>query len=146
MKEKERNKVPITALLMLKQKNRILLIRRKNVKYENKKYCFPGGHVEKGEEVKKAMIRETKEEIGITIEYDDLKLKHIVDRKVGDNAYIDFIFECTLWKGRPRILEKDKADKLKWFTIDETDEVVIPFMKDVLNNEEDMYISYGWEE
>lgn len=40
MKEKERNKVPITALLMLKQKNRILLIRRKNVKYENKNIVF----------------------------------------------------------------------------------------------------------
>ena len=56
MSEK-RNTVPITALLMLKKANKILLLKRINTGYEDGKFCFPGGHVEKGEPIHEAMIR-----------------------------------------------------------------------------------------
>ena len=64
----KRNTIPITALLMLRKGNKVLLLRRFNTGYEDGNYCFPGGHVEKGEPIYKAMIREAKEEIGIEIE------------------------------------------------------------------------------
>ena len=54
------------------------------------------------------MIREAKEEIGIDIKDKDLNLVHICNRKVKDNAYVDFIFECKEWKGKIEIMEKEK--------------------------------------
>lgn len=146
MSEGKRNTIPVTALLMLRKSDKLLLMRRANTGYEDGKYCFPGGHVEKGEEVTKAMIREAKEEIGIDIKYDDLILKHILNRKVKDNAYIDFIFECRNWEGTPIIMEKDHSDELKWFNLDELPENVISFMKDVFKNQNKIYMPIDWEE
>ena len=103
MKE-ERNAIPMTALLMLRKENEVLLLRRFNTGYEDGKYCFPGGHVEKGEQIHKAMIREAREEIGIDIEDKNLNLIHIFNRKVKDNAYVDFIFECKEWQGEVKII------------------------------------------
>ena len=142
----ERNTIPMTALLILRKENKVLLLRRFNTGYEDGKYCFPGGHVEKGEPVHKAMIREAKEEIGIDIKDKDLNLVHICNRKVKDNAYVDFIFECKEWKGKIEIMEKEKSDEIKWFDLDDLPNNIIPFMKEVFNNAQKIYIPYGWEE
>ena len=141
----KRNTVPITALLMLKRENKILLLRRFNTGYEDGKYCFPGGHVEKGEAIYKAMIREAKEEIGINIKEENLILKHVLNRKVNDNAYVDFLFECKEWQGEIKLNEKDKSDEVKWFDFDNIPENIIPFMKEVFDNEKKLYIPYGWD-
>lgn len=145
MKE-ERNTIPMTTLLMLRKENRVLLLRRFNTGYEDGKYCFPGGHVEKGEQIHKAMIREAKEEIGIDIEDKDLHLIHVCNRKVEDNAYVDFIFECRKWKRKEKIMEKDKSDELRWFDLNNIPDNIIPFMKEIFNNEKRLYIPYGWGE
>lgn len=145
MKE-ERNSIPVTALIMIRRGNEVLLMKRFNTGYEDGKYCFPGGHVEKGEEIKKAAIREAKEEIGIDIEEDKVNVIHVFNRKVKDNAYIDFILECHEWKGNIRIMEKDKADEIKWFDIDNMPNNVIPFMKEVFKDNSGFYIPFGWDE
>lgn len=141
----KRNSVPMTALLFLRSDNKILLLRRKNTGYEDGNYCFPGGHVEKGEPIHEALIREVKEEIGINIRENDLKLIHILNRKIDDNAYVDFIFECNKWEGNPYIVETDKSDDLQWFAIDNVPENIISFMKEVFSENENIYIPYGWK-
>lgn len=141
----KRNSVPMTALLFLRSDNKILLLRRKNTGYEDGNYCFPGGHVEKGEPIHEALIREVKEEIGINIRENDLKLIHILNRKIDDNAYVDFIFECNKWEGNPYIVETDKSDDLQWFAIDNVPENIISFMKEVFSKNENIYIPYGWK-
>ncbi len=140
----KRNSVPMTALLFLKSDNKILLLRRKNTGYEDGNYCFPGGHVDKGEPIHEALIREVKEEIGINIRENDLKLIHILNRKIDDNAYVDFIFECNKWEGNPYIVETDKSDDLQWFAINKIPANIIPFMKEVFRKNKKIYIPYGW--
>ena len=83
----ERNKIPITAQLAVMQDDKVLLLKRYNTGYEDGKYSLPGGHVEKGEEVTKAAIREAKEEIGIEIEPDDLSV--IIDRIKALYLYVN---------------------------------------------------------
>jgi hydrolase, NUDIX family len=144
MSEK-RNTVPITALLMLKKANKILLLKRINTGYEDGKFCFPGGHVEKGEPIHEAMIREAKEEIGVDINKNDLKLVHICNRKVKDDAYVDFIFECLKWKGKEKVAEYDKASEIQWIDEKDIPDNIIPFMDEVFKNKDKLYIPYGWE-
>lgn len=146
--EEQRNKIPVTVQIVLIKKNKILLMKRFNTGYEDGKYCLPGGHVEKGEEIKQAGIREAKEELGIDIKNEDLEVKHVLYRKVKDNAYVDFILICKEWSGEIKINEKDKCNEIRWIYINKLPSNIIPFIKKIFTEEhkEKYYISYGWEE
>ena len=64
---KERLKaVPASYLVPIKD-GKILLLRRLNTGYEDGKYSLPAGHVETGENFTQCVVREMKEEIGISI-------------------------------------------------------------------------------
>ena len=78
----ERFKMRVAVHIILEHNNEFLLLRKYNTGYEDGKYCFPGGHVEKGEPIHKAMIREAREEIGIEIKDENLNLIHILPEAV----------------------------------------------------------------
>lgn len=142
----KRNTMPVTALLMLTKDDKVLLLKRVNTGYEDGKFCFPGGHVEKGEEIKDAAIREAKEEIGVDIKKEDLQVINVLQRKIGDNAYIDFILKCDRWENDEKIMEKDICEKIEWFDINNIPDNVIPFMKKLFKGSNNFYIPFGWEE
>lgn len=145
--EQKRNKLPVTALILLMKEEKILLLKRINTGYEDGKYSLPGGHVEKQEEIRDAAIREAKEEIGINIKKEDLYVKHVLNMKVADNAYIDFILTCYKWEGQPKIMEKDKCSEIKWVEQNNIPQNTIQFVKDIFKeeNKDEFYIPYGWE-
>ena len=62
-------KVVACALLELDDK---LVLLKRGVKPQKGKWAIPGGYVDRGEEVKAAAIRETKEECGLSIEIKEL--------------------------------------------------------------------------
>lgn len=141
----KRNKVSVTALLLLTKDNEILLTRRYNTGYEDGKYSLPGGHVEKGEEVREAAVREAYEELDIKIKKEDLEVVKVFDRKVKDDAYVDFILKCNNWEGSIQNKEKDKCDELKWVNKNNMPNNILPFMNELFK-ENGFYIPYGWEE
>ena len=63
--------------LMLTRRNKesgeieILLTLRKNTGYRDGEYELPGGHVEAGEDLMQAMVREAREELLIDIDIKD---------------------------------------------------------------------------
>lgn len=59
------------------------------------------GHVEAGEAVEEAMVREAQEEAGINVYPKDLRHVFTMHRKSDDslNDYIDIFFECHSWGG-----------------------------------------------
>ena len=59
--------VELTTLCLIYEGNHILLQNR--VKKDWKGYTFPGGHVEPGESIVTSVIREMKEETGLTTQY-----------------------------------------------------------------------------
>lgn len=141
----KRNTIPVTVQLILEKDNEILFMKRKNTGYADGKYGLPGGHVEKNEEIKQAMIRETKEEIGIEIKKEDLTLYKVLNRKISENIeYIDFVFKVKKWSRELQNVEKDKCDEILWIDKNQIPENTIDFIKEVLKNEKDIYLSYGW--
>lgn len=76
------------------------------------------GHLEKDETLKEAMVRETKEEIGITIKQEDLKYSSTIHAKFSDAEYLLIAFHATKYEGIPSIMEQDKCNELTWFDID----------------------------
>lgn len=111
----ERSRIPVTVQLLLEKDNKILFMKRENTGYADGKYGLPGGHVEKNEEIKEAMIREAKEEIGIDIKSNDLILYKVLNRKISeDNEYIDFIFKTNKWSRKIQNCEVNKCEKIEW--------------------------------
>lgn len=141
----KRNTIPVTVQLLLEKDNKILFMKRKNTGYEDGKYGLPGGHVEKNEEIKNAMIRETKEEIGIDIKSEDLILCKVLNRKINeDKEYIDFVFKTKKWLGTIQNCEENKCEKIEWIDKQEIPNNTIEFVKEILKNQDDIYLPYGW--
>jgi 8-oxo-dGTP pyrophosphatase MutT (NUDIX family) len=104
------------SLLFLRRDNDILLAMKKRGFGEGR-WNGVGGKVEPSETIESAMIRETKEEIGVT---------PITYEKVGDIRFDEFfkgeptlmhvhIFTATKWEGEPAESEEMKPE---WFKID----------------------------
>ena len=117
----ERYTCKIVTDLMLTRKNKttgakeILLSLRKNTGYRDGEYELPGGHVEEGEDLMQAMVRETREELMIEVKEENLKIVHILHHYSGNR--INFILTTDTYEGNPRIGEPDKCEKIEWFDI-----------------------------
>lgn len=144
---KKRNKIPISVQLILENEDKILLMKRKNTGYEDGKYSLPGGHVEKNEEIRKALVREIQEEIGIHIDVQDVEFYKVMNRKVNaEQEYVDFIFKTKHWTGKVTNKEKDKCEEIIWVNKEEIPENTLNFIPQVLKNNESNYLSFNWEE
>lgn len=115
----ERYKCAVVVDLMLTRenngKNEILLALRKNTGYNDGEYELPGGHVDAGEDLIDAMIREAKEELNIILKREDLKIEHILHHYKGDR--IKFLISAKKYEGTIQIGEPDKCEKIEWFDI-----------------------------
>jgi len=130
---KERHKIIPASYLFLIENNKILLQRRFNTGYEDGKYSLVAGHVDKGETFTEAVIREVKEEAGITLQADDLSVVHVMNRNIKDNERIDVFFVAKKWTGDIENKEPNKCDDLSWFDLDDMPDNIIPYIKKVIN-------------
>ena len=105
--------------------------RRCNTGYQDGNYQVPAGHVDAGEIPSEALIREVKEEIGISIKPEDVKFVHTSFRpmmdKTGDR--VDYFFEVDKWTGDVTNCEPDKYDDLIWVETDALPENTIPHVR-----------------
>lgn len=124
----ERFKMPVAVHLLLIQDDKILLIKRFNTGYCDNMFSLPAGHVEKGENVRDAMIRETKEEINIDVSK-KLKIIQVMNRKGTDQERIDYFFLAKKWKGIINNNEPNKCSLIKWVNIDKLPKNTIPYAK-----------------
>jgi len=126
--KKERFKLTPSVYLILIKENKILLLRRQGSGYFDGHYSFPAGHLDGNETMKQAMIRETKEEIGLDLSPEDLNLIHVMNRVIPIGERIDLFFTVKDWQGEPQIMEPDKCDDLSWFDLNELPRNVIPYI------------------
>jgi 8-oxo-dGTP diphosphatase len=131
----DRFKLIPAAYLLLRRDDEILLQRRAGTGYQDGMYSLVSGHLEGDELAREAMVREANEEAGITVEPDDLKFVHLAHRLTRDNPgqeRVDIFFETRRWQGEPRIMEPDKSDDLRWFSLNDLPAEIIPFIQLVI--------------
>lgn len=134
MSERYKSKLVVDILLERENQNKreILLSLRKNTKSYDGMYDLPGGHVEQGEDLVDAMIREAKEEIGITIKREDLEIIHIYH--VFQKDVLKFVFKTKKYSDEIINAEPEICGELKWVDIDNIPENTIDgIKKEILN-------------
>ncbi len=143
--KKERYKMPVSVQMILtNEKNEILLLKRKSTGFSDEKYGLIGGHVEKNEDVKTAVIRETKEETNIDIAMEDIEFISVMNRKVDeDTEYIDFIFKAKKWRGNVKNMEPNKCSEIIWCKANQLPIDIIDFEKYIINNKNKLLL-WGW--
>lgn len=132
--EKYRSLVAVYAMIV-NDKNEILLLRRANTGYRDGYYDMPAGHLEDGETLREATIREVMEETGLSVSVDDVEFLQLMHRKsTGERVYLDATFRVNKWDGEPRIVELEKCDHMAWFPLDSLPEMIVPHQRYVLED------------
>jgi len=136
--------------LILRRDQEVLLIRRSNTGYEDGLYCCAGGKIDGNEPATEALIREAREELGIILKKEHLKVVHVVHRKLKrdyDPELIGFFIEATKWEGIPQNMEPHKHDDIAWFPLHNLPENLMPTFKHVASMIENniFYSELGWE-
>ena len=99
--------------------NKVVLQYRSPEKNHWSGYAFPGGHIEEGESLVESVIREIKEETGLTIS--NPQLAAVKNWQLEDGTrYIVFCYKATEFTGQLRSseegevswVEKDQLEKL----------------------------------
>lgn len=139
--------IPTGVHVLLEDGGRILLMRRAGTGFFDGLYSLPGGHVEAGESVMMAALREAREELGVMLSPDDMATVGVMHR-LSDTNRIDFFVRPARWIGRPVIGEPDKCDDLAWFARDDLPDGVVPYIRQAVltAQAEPWIIEDGWVE
>jgi 8-oxo-dGTP diphosphatase len=149
MHTSERHTNIVASFLFLTEGNKVLLVKRANTGYHDGDYSLTAGHVDPGETYTQAMIRETKEEIGITLKEEDIEVVHIQHRKSSTDGSerVDAYFSVDKWDGEIVNCEEDKCSDISWFDLDDLPENMVPCVKLAINSirKKKHYSEYGWK-
>lgn len=103
--------VELTVLCLLTDGDRVLLQNR--VKNDWKGYALPGGHVERGESFVDAVIREMREETGLTVIAP--KLAGVKQFPIEGGRYLVLLFRATRYTGE---LRSSEEGQMAWIARD----------------------------
>lgn len=129
--------VLVVAVALVDADKRVLLSQRPEGKALAGLWEFPGGKLDPGERPEAALIRELREELGITV-----KEACLAPLTFASHAYPDFhllmpLYVCRRWEGVPQGLE---GQKLAWVRVNDmrtypmppADEPLIPMLRDLI--------------
>lgn len=134
--KKDREKFLSSIYVIIKNEdNKILLQRRQGTKFWPGYLALPAGHLDVGENVYDALIREAKEELDIDISINDIVDTFVVNRRNKTLLpYFDVYFEIAKYKGNIKINEPNKCSELIWASLDKLPSDMIDFEKEAIYN------------
>lgn len=122
------------VLILLRKDNEILTLKRSATSsFAPNHYSLPGGRVEKNETFRQALVREVREELGITIDESQLSFAHSFYRKGTEHELVAFIFECHQWQGTIINREPAKHSQFEWVDINDLPSPFIPAHQSALS-------------
>lgn len=133
----------IAHALVQNEKGEILIIRRTMIKrgkqnFEGGKWDIPGGTVEEMELPSEAAIRETKEEVGLDVNIENILYeKSNLDTK-KQAVFTTLIYGCRTTGQLDINLDLEEHDDYKWLTSEEilnmNDDELVSYMRETINN------------
>lgn len=122
----ERHLTRTAVFVILERDNKVFFLRRANTGWADGLLTIPAGHVDKGDQVREAAIKETKEEARVEVALEDLEFVHVDYLR---DEYTNFYFKTKKWVGEPNLGEPHLASEAVWIDKDEIPEDVTPQLK-----------------
>ncbi|MFG1679442.1 NUDIX domain-containing protein [Nonomuraea sp. NPDC049269] len=139
----DRFRAIVDVHVMLVRDGTVLLGKRANTGYGDGQWHLPSGHLEPGESVVGAAVREAREEVGVTIQPDDLKFAHVMHRAPDR---VGLFFVTRKWAGEPYNAEPHKCAELAWRPLGELPDDTIGYPAAAIARvlAEEPFALYGW--
>ena len=109
------------AVFIINDKKQVLLQKRSaNKRFNPNKWALCAGHVDAGESLVSAALREMKEEVGISINKNELIPFAEREFTIRDsNSHITYFYYAKLnLNEKDFIIQKEELSEVKWFDID----------------------------
>lgn len=145
--KRERYKLPVAVFMMLVNEDQILLLKRATTGWMDGYFSIPAGSLDAGEEILPAAIREAKEEVGVDVKEEDIKLANVQHCKMGEDTWINFFYVANVWEGEPKVCEPHKHSEVKWVKISELPKEMIPYVQKGIEDfsNQKIYDQFGWD-
>ncbi len=136
----------VAVHVLLFRDDSLLLLRRANTGYQDGNYSVPAGHLDGGETVTAAAIREAAEEVGIRLAPDDAR-HALVMHRMAERERIDFFVATSRWSGEPANREPGKCDELSWHRLDALPANTVPYVRRAIEGylSGERYVEFGWD-
>ncbi len=118
---KQRFRVALAVHVFLQRGDDILMLRRANTGYADGLLSVPAGHLDGGESVIAAAIREAAEEVGIEL-------------TPGDVRVVDFFVAATGWRGEIVNNEPHKCAELLWAPLATPPPDTVPYVREAISD------------
>ena len=121
--------VQVVAALIWRE-DRFLICQRPADKARGLLWEFVGGKVEEGETPEEALVRECREELGISLAVDDVFME--LEHTYPDITILLTLYNVRILSGEPQKLEHND---IRWITPEEIDDYAFcPADEDILKN------------
>lgn len=137
----------VDVLILLFRDDHVLLAQRANTGYADGQWNLPSGKLEADEDLITAVIRETREEIAIDLNRNDVEMVTTVHyRNPEGHARIGFFFRAHRWHGEPHNAEPHKCARIAWYPLDQLPTNTVPYTRAgiELSNRNEPFGLEGW--
>jgi 8-oxo-dGTP diphosphatase len=123
---------PSVNVFVIKDRQ-VMLSRRANTGWMDGQLCAPGGHVKIGEAPLSAIVREIKEELGVTVEANDLEFLCVAARNASPTEYVAYEFVIRSAAYDFFNAEPEKCSELVWVDLDNLPVDIIPDFREIID-------------
>ena len=113
----------------LEARHVVLLQRGPRAKFGQGLWDLPVGKSERGEPVTGTAVRELREETGLVVAVDDLRLAHVIHGRRGveaPNGFLTVVFAAHRWSGDLVNAEPEKHAQVAWVATEALPEEFVP--------------------
>jgi ADP-ribose pyrophosphatase YjhB (NUDIX family) len=123
----------------------ILMLRRAGTGYADGLLSVPAGHLDGGETVVEAAIREAGEEIGVVLAAGDVRVAGVMHRREEEER-VDFFVVVERWAGEIANREPHKCSELLWWALGEVPSDTVPYVAAAIAayRRGEWFSSFGW--
>jgi 8-oxo-dGTP pyrophosphatase MutT (NUDIX family) len=115
----------------------VLLQRGEHAKFAQGMWDLPVGKSDPGEPITQTAVRELREETGLIVKPEDLRIAHIIHGAWGvesPNGFLTVVFATRAWTGEPENREPHKHALVRWTPTDALPERFVPSTAEALRS------------
>ncbi len=136
------------VLVILRDRDRICVIRRDATGFLDGHFTIPGGVLEEGETLRDAARREAREEAGVEPTAESMRHVHVLHSRHEGESWFGHFFLAERWIGTPCVAEPEKHSELRWVPIDRLPTPMVPYGGTALHaiSLGHSYSEFGWDQ